>query len=403
MPTFSYKGYTENGQYVDGVIEAYDDIEAMEAARAHCQVVSEVKLVKDTGSFLHGDIGKPRVKAKDFSIMCSQFAIILKAGMPIGRAVKVVADQTSNKYLNKVLTQVASDVQAGHSVAYSFESKGEYLPRVLIETIRAGEESGHMYEGFERMKKYFDRQSKVAGKVASALTYPIFVGIIAVVVVAVLMVMVVPAITDMIVSLGSEIPLMTQILMNISDFVSNNILFIVLFIVLLVVIYKLYARTESGKVNLAKLALRVPIIGVVNRFNAASQFANTMAMLVAAGLPITRCIHVTSNVIDNYVIGKQVGRMETRLEEGVSLTESIRDCDYLPTALIEMTAVGEQSGELEETLSTMGEFYDDETQRVTDRALELLEPIMLVIMAIIAGFIVIALYLPMFQMYAAMS
>ena len=403
MPTFSYRGYAPSGQPIDGIIEAFDDIEAMEAARAQCAVVSEIKQVKETGSFLHSDVGKPRLKAKELSIMCSQFAIILKAGMPIGRAVRVVADQTSNKYLNKVLNQVASDVQAGHGIAYSLESKGEYLPRVLIETVRAGEESGHLYEGFERMKDYFDRQAKVAGKVAAALTYPIFVAVIAVVVVAILMVMVVPAITDMIISLGSEIPLMTQILMDVSDFFSKNILLIVVIVALLVVAYKLYARTQNGKETLAKIQLKLPVIGAVAQNSAASQFANTMAMLSAAGLPITRAVHITANVIDNYVVGKQVGRMESRLEEGVSLGECIRDCTYLPKALIEMATVGEQSGELEETMDTMGSFYDDETQRVTDRALELLEPALLVVMAVFAGFIVIALYLPMFQMYAAMS
>ena len=403
MPTFNYTGISSSGERVEGVVEAFDDIEAMEAARARCEIVSEVHLVKKTGSFLHGDIGKPRLKANDLSIMCSQFAIILRAGMPIGGAMRIVADQSTNKYLKQVLTDVAEDVQAGHGLAYSFEAKGEYLPRVFIETIRAGEESGHLAEGFERMKDYFDKQAKTKNKVKGALTYPIFVAVIAVIVVIVMMVLVIPTLTDMIVSLGSEIPWMTQVMISCSDFVRENIVAIIVVIALLVVAYKLYARTDSGKLNIARLQLKIPVIGPIVRYGAAAQFANTMTMLTAAGLPITRSVHVTSSVIDNYHVSKQVGRLESRLEEGVALGDCVRDCDSLPPALIEMVNVGERSGELEDTLAVMGKFYDDETQRVTDAALAMMEPALLVVMAVFAGFIVIALYLPMFQVYAAMS
>ena len=173
-------------------------------------------------------------------------------------------------------------------------------------------------------------------------------------------------------------------------------------VALAIVGVKLFGNTEQGKTTFAVMKLKLPVLGVVGVYSGAAQFANTMSMLVAAGLPITRAVAITSRVMSNHVLSREVGRMEAGLEEGRSLGEGLEASTYLPRTLIEMTVVGEQTGELESTLETMGVFYDDETQRVTDKALALMEPALLVLMALFAGFIVIALYLPMFSLYASM-
>lgn len=402
MPAYTYRGMSYTGERVDGVVEAFDEIEAMEQARELCRVVQSVKEVKSRKGILSMDITKPKAKQKNLAIMCAQFSTILKAGMSASRAVSLVAEQTTDKYLKRVLAEVATDVSAGHGLADSFQSKGENLPRVFIETVRAGEESGHLPESFVRLHDYYDKRSKVAAKVSAALTYPIFVLVIAVVVVAVMMVMVVPAIAGMVSSLGSEMPAITQFLIDASDFVSNNIVIILVVLILIAVGVKLYVGTESGKTLLAKAKLKLPVLGVIGEYSGASQFANTMGMLIASGLPMTRAVSVTSRVMGNYVLSREIGRMEAGLEEGRTLGECMGECRYLPRTLIEMATVGEQTGELEEMLETMGEFYDSETQRVTDRALAYMEPGLLVLMAVFAGFIVIALYLPLFTMYASM-
>lgn len=402
MPTFTYRGITEGGMPATGVVEAFDEIGAMEAARAQCRIVQEVKLVRKSKNILTMDITKPRVKLKNLAIMCSQFSIILEAGLPIGRAVALVADQTADKYLKRVLADVSSDVAAGHGFADSLESKGESLPNMFIETVRSGEESGHLPEAFKRLHFYYDKRSKISSKVASALTYPIFVLIIAVVVVAVMMVMVIPSMTSMISSLGSEMPWITQLLIDMSSWMQANFLWVVLVIALIVAGCVLYGRTESGKTVFALIGLRVPILGVISVYSGAAEFANSMSTLIAAGLPMPRAIQVTSRVLENHVLSNEVSAMEVGLTEGKSLGECMGEAQHFPRTLIEMTTVGEQTGELEETLETVGTFYDTETQRVTDRALSLLEPALLVLMALFAGFIVIAMYLPMFTLYASM-
>lgn len=402
MPTFTYIGITASGERVNGVVEAFDEIEAMEQAREQCRVVQSVKPVRDGKNVLTMDITKPKAKQKNLAIMCAQFATILNAGVPMSRAASLVTDQTNDKYLKRVLGEVAEDISSGHGLAESFQSKGEGLPRVFIETVRAGEESGYLTESFERLHGYYDKRSKIAAKVQSALTYPIFVAIIAVVVVAVMMVMVIPSMTGMITSMGADTPAMTQFLIDASDFVSNNIILIAVVLALVIVGAVIFGRTEQGKTVFAVLKLKLPVLGKVGVYSGAAQFANTMSMLISSGLPITRAIAITARVMDNYVLSREVGSMEAGLEEGRTLAEGMGASKYLPHTLIEMTMVGEQTGELEGSLQKMGVFYDDETQRVTDKALALMEPALLVLMALFAGFIVIALYLPMFSLYAAM-
>ena len=387
MPTFTYTGITAAGQQIDGVVEAFDEIEAMERAREQCRVVQSVVPVREGKNLLSMDITKPKAKQKNLAVMCAQFATILNAGVPAARATSLVADQVTDKCLKRVLADVAADVASGHSLAESFQSKGENLPRVFIETVRAGEESGHLPESFQRLHGYFDKRAKVSAKVQSAMTYPIFVAVIAVVVLAIMMVMVIPSMTGLI---------------DASNFVTDNFLLIAVVLALIVVGVKLFGTTERGKTTFAVLKLRLPVLGAVGVCSGAAQFANTMAMLVTAGLPATRAVAITSRVMSNYVLSREVGRLEAGLEEGRTLGEGLEASTYLPRTLVEMVAVGEHTGELEETLETMGAFYDDETQRVTNKAISIMEPALLVLMALFAGFIVIALYLPMFSLYAAM-
>lgn len=403
MARYTYTAIARDGKTVKGLVEAFDEVDAMEKARAQAYLVQDIKKVREAKGILNADIGKPRLKTKDLVIVCSQFAIILKAGLSAVKAVGLVADQTNNKYLKRVLKETAVDVEAGHSLADSLESKGKYLPRVFIETVRAGEESGNLPKSFERLHSYFDKRSKIAGKVASALTYPIFVLIIAIIVIAVMMVFVIPAIAGMVSSLGTEMPAITQFLIDSSNFVSKNIIWIVLGMLAVFLAFYLYGRQELGRDTYAKIALRLPVLGVVQVYSGAAQFANTMSTLIAAGLSTSRAIQITARVMGNYVLSKEVGRMEADLLSGRSLGDCMTVSKYLPRTLVEMTAVGEQTGELEETLAIIGEFYDSETERVTNRALSLMEPGLLVLMAVFAGFIVIALYLPMFSMYTGMS
>lgn len=349
------------------------------------------------------EIGGKRLNKKAFTIMCSQFAIILRSGIPIARTVELIADKTTDKNLKKMLKEIAQDVDAGRSVSSAFKERGgDFLPPNFIETIRSGEESGNLDKAFDSIYRHYDKQTKMANKVKSALAYPAFVLLVAIAVVIVLMVFVVPTFTAIFDSYDAELPLITRMLIGISTFFRDYILYILGVVAVIIIAYKIYSKTEKGRMNLAKLALKLPVFGNINILNAASQFANTMTMMLAAGLPVTRAILVTSKVLSNYYISNETGKLVGKVEEGHTVGDSMREQSIMPDILIDMVAVGEETGELEDTLHTIAGYYDVELEMATDSAIKKLEPAILVALAGIAGFIVIAIYVAMFEMYNVM-
>ena len=406
MPTYKYTAVSRDGKKVTGVIEGFNELDAASKIKETYTIVSQLSEVKAQGKaaqFLSADIGGNKLNDKAFTLMCSQFSVILKAGIPITRTVELIAEKMTDKALKRVLTEVAKDVQGGRSLANSFAERGKKLfPVTFLETVRAGEESGSLDTAFDSISKHYAKQSKMKGKVRGALIYPIFVFIVAIVVVAVLMIKVVPTFTAIFDSYGAELPLPTQILIAMSNFFRKYILVIVGVVAAIVLVFKLYGNTEAGRTNLAKLQLKLPVLGNISSLNAASQFANTMTMMLNAGLAMTKSITITSRVLDNYYISTEVGKISSRLEEGHTLGHSLRESGCLPDILVDMAAVGEDSGELAHTLEMTAEYYDNELEQATAEALAKLEPAILVFLAGFAGFIVIAIYMAMFGMYAAM-
>lgn len=386
------------------MVEGFDELDAVDRIKQTCSIVLKLKEVKsDKPGLLNMEVGGSKLNGKAFTVMCSQFSIILRAGIPIARAVHLIADKTTNKPLKRILKKTAEDVESGRTLAASFAEHGaRLLPTTFIETIRAGEESGNLDRSFESMYRHYDKQTKMRGKVRGAMAYPMFVLVIAVAVVVVLMVKVVPTFTSIFDSYGSELPAITRLLIAISNFFRKYTIWMAAVFALLFIVYKLYGNTEKGRLNLARIQLRLPVLGNIALLNAASQFANTMTTMLGSGLPMTKAISITAGVMDNYYIGSEVGKLTGRLEEGHALGASMRDSGCMPDILVDMVAVGEETGEMEKTLDTIALYYDAELEMAIAAALAKLEPTILVFLAGVAGFIVIAIYMSIFQMYALM-
>ncbi len=406
MPTYKYSAMSRDGKKVSGVMEGFNELDAVAKIKETYSIVLQISEVKEQGKaaqFLSLDIGGNKLNDKAFTLMCSQFSVILKAGIPIRRTVELIAEKMTDKPLKRILEQVAKDVEAGRSLSASFAERGrKMLPVTFLETIYAGEEAGNLDTAFDSVSKHYTKQSKMKGKVRGAMIYPLFVLIVAIVVVIVLMVKVVPTFTAIFESYEAELPLPTQLLIGMSNFFRRYWLVIVGIGAGLGLFYKLYGNTESGRMNLAKLQLKLPVLGNIGILNGASQFANTMAMMLNAGLPMTKSVTITSRVMTNYFFSTQIGKITARLEEGQTLGKSLRDAACMPDIMVDMAAVGEESGELAQTLTMTAEYYDAELEQATADALAKLEPTILVFLAGFAGFIVIAIYMAMFGMYAAM-
>lgn len=404
MVTYKYTALSNNGQKVNGVIEAFNEMDAVDRIKQNHSVIIKMTPVKGEGEgFFNMEIGGNKLNNKAFIVMCSQFAIILGAGIPIARTVHLIADKTTDKPLKRMLTHVAEDVEAGRSISASFAERGEkLLPTTFVETIAAGEQSGNLDKAFQTVHEHFDKQAKMAAKVRGALAYPVFVLFIAVAVVVVLMVKVVPTFLAIFDSYNAELPLPTRILIAISNFFVKWWMPMLAVIAVFTIAYKLYSNTEEGRMNLAKWSLKVPVLGNIQILNAASEFANTMATMLASGLPLTRAITITAKTMSNYFMSTETGKLAVKLEEGRALGASMREANFMPDILVDMVSVGEETGEMEHTLHTIAKYYDAELDQAIASALAKLEPALLVGLAGIAGFIVVAIYMAMFGMYAAM-
>ena len=393
---------SHSGQKVSGVIEAFNEMDAVDRIKQNHSMIIKMTPVKEK-SLLNMEIGGNKLNNKAFIVMCSQFAIILGAGIPIARTCHLIADKTTDKPLKRMLMHVAEDVEAGRSIAASFAERGDkLLPATFVETIAAGEQSGNLDKAFQTVHEHFDKQAKMAARVKSALAYPMFVLVIAVVVVIVLMVKVVPTFLAIFDSYDAQLPVPTLILIAISDFFVKYWMVLVAIIAAVAIFYKVYGNTEEGRMNLAKWALKVPILGNIQSLNAASEFANTLATMLASGLPMTRAISITAKTMSNYYMSTEVGKLAVKLEEGHALGASMREANFMPDILVDMVSVGEETGEMEQTLKTIATYYDAELDMAINSALEKLEPALLVGLAGIAGFIVIAIYMAMFGIYGAM-
>lgn len=403
MTTYKYRARTVEGVLINGVVEAYSEFDAVDQIKRNCPVVEKVTPVK-TSDKPHVDLNEPLwVSDKSLALTASQFTILLRAGIQIGRVVELIAGQTTDKLMKRILLSCAEDVNAGYSLAASLDRHGKKIPAAFIETVRAGEEAGTLEVCFQRLQVYYEKAHRVKRKVRSALTYPAFLIVLAFVVVGIVMVKLVPTMLELFGNMGAELPVPTKMLIATSDFFVGYWPHLIIGITTIIIAYKLYEKTPQGELQLAELKTKLPIIGRISIMNAASQFANTVSTLLSAGLPTSRVLTITSRVLDNRSIGVSLEKLVVDLESGKSMGQVLKANQYLPDMLKEMVSVGEESGSLEETMDTIGTYYDEEAVAASDKALAMLEPMLTVFMGGLVAFILIAIYIPMFNMYSGVA
>ena len=401
MRTFKYSAQAKDGTKSNGVVEAIDEYAAVDKIKAEYPIVLKLQPVRTGGVWdvLNADVGSKKVDAKALSVMCSQFSVIISSGIGINSCLLMIAQQTEDKKLKKMLTASADDVSQGIPLATAFEKNYPQLPALFIETIRAGEISGTLDRSFDNLYEYYKKANTVSQKVKSAMRYPLFVLGVAVVVLIVIMVKVMPTMTSLFKDFGGELPVPTQILIAMTDWFQTGWMIIVAVILVIYIVFKVWTSTGEGKLAWAKFSLKMPSFGKIAILNASQQFATSMASLVGSGLSVADSLKTTAKCIDNYAISREVRVMSEKIETGAELGEVVSKSAYFPDVLKEMTGVGERTGELVKTLSTVGSYYTQESEYATQKMLARLEPTMLIVLTIIAGFIVISIYLPMFTMY----
>ncbi len=397
MPKFKYVARDKYGVVREDVIYAPDAGAAqMELEKRGFEEI-KLQMAPSRELKFNIDIFKPKVKEKDLALFTRQLGAMIAAGVGIAEALEILAEQMPNKTLAKALKEVQQDVVSGMSLSKAMAKHKRVFPEFLVNLIESAEESGNLDVILQRATTYYEKIAAIKRKIVSASWYPAMVVVIATVIVLGILTFIVPTFAQLYSSMGGELPFLTQMLIDASNFVKSNILFIIVGIFGLVILNKLFYNTRAGKEIYHRIFLHLPLLGNIFLKGAIAKFARTLSTLVAGGVPIMRSLEISSSVAGNVVIEKAILEAKEKVEKGQEIYKSL-DPKIFPPILIAMVRVGEDTGRLDEMLDTIANFFEDEVDRAVEGLISTIEPLLMVFIGTIVGIILIGLYLPIFKM-----
>lgn len=398
MAQYNYKAMDKNGKAKKGSIEAINLDKAKEKLKSEGLIVQDIK---EQGTGKKG--GGKKVKDKDLAVFCKQFSAVLNAGVTIISALEMMSEQLENKTLKRALQEAQAYVQKGGTLADAFKLNPKVFPPIMINMTAAGEMSGNLEICFDRLTTHFETANALHSKVKGAVTYPIVILIVVVAVVSVLLVGVIPKFSQMFDDLGSELPAATQMLVNLSNFLQHKWYILVIIVAAIVFGLKAFGKTEPGSLMYAKIGIKFPLFGNLTIKSAAATFSRTMATLMASGISLIDAVEQVAKMINNRIIREALLDAKTQIAKGVPLSKPLRDCGIFPPMLPQMTKIGEETGNIEDMMDKVADYYEMEVNDATDALTAAMEPLIIVIMGVVVGGIVMAIYSPMLSMYDAVD
>ncbi len=398
MAKYDYRAIDANGKVKKGTIEANSEETAKTKLRTEGLNITEFGESKDIKFNF-----KKKVKNKDLSVFCKQFAAVLRAGVPVIAALDMMATSTENKTLRAAIEEAEVHVQKGGTLADALRLNSDVFPAMLANMVAAGESSGKMEICFERMAAQFEKDGHIEGKIKSAMMYPIVILVVVTGVVILMLTSVIPTFSEMFKEMGAQLPKATQMLVNASDFLTKRWYVVLLIAVAIIVGIKLFSQTEFGQDFNGNAALKLPIFGNLNVKTAAATFSRTFATLLASGIPMVDAVEQTANVMKNKVIRDKLKDCKVQVMRGVPLSKPIKDMQIFPDMLSQMMHIGEETGNIEDMMEKVADFYEDEVDLATDALTSAMEPLIIVVMAVVVGSMVIAIYSPILNMYDAVD
>lgn len=394
--TYAYKVRDRKGKVVSGTMEGDDP--KLVAQRLREMGMTPINVSRASSGLKTEIVLRPgHVDLKAIAIFCRQFATMVNAGLPILRCVAVLADQTESTELAKVLRRVRADVEAGASLTQAMGKHPKTFNNLLVAMIRTGETTGMLGETLTEMASQIEREVTLRGKVRSAMTYPVaVVGLVILILVAMLLV-VVPQFRTLYGELGADLPLPTSILLALSGGFQRFWWIVFLASVAGAVGIRRWIRTPEGRARWDKLKISVPVLGPLFHKVAIARFSNTLAMLLRAGVPILQALDVVKETVNNRVVSSALDEVKGSVREGESISRPLGRHEVFPPMVVQMMAVGEDSGSVDEMMSKVADFYNEEVAATVDGLTSLIEPVLIVVIGIIVGGAVVSLYLPMFN------
>lgn len=395
---FFYKARNPAGKRVTGNVEAENRNKALVLLRERKFFVVELKEAPSRGaSFSLDKIFKKKVSPRELAVLCRQFATMTQAGVPILQCLTILIQQCDNKTLRETLKKVTGNLEGGMSLAESLKSYPDVFPEIFVSMVEAGEVGGALDRVLDRLAVHFDKEHDLREKVKSAMTYPAVVALVAVLAVAVLLIFVIPKFTTMLTEMKAPIPITTQLIILFSNFLTDFWYTAVLFIAGAVLGYKRAVRTERGKMMKDRFALKLPVFGPIIQKIIISRFCRSLSALLKSGVPVLQALDVIKNIAGNYAVIKSIKDAEDSIKEGQSISSTLQKSGVFPPMVTRMMAIGEETGALDTLLEKIADFYERETEDLVARLSSLLEPVLIVGMGGVVGFIILSIILPMFS------
>lgn len=393
MPQFTYEAKTRGGEVRTGVIEAED--EAAVGVKLRAQQLTPVTVKKKGLSF---GFGGGSVSTKDLVIFTRQFATMIDAGLPLVQCLEILSSQNDNPFFAGILRQVKADVEGGNTFSDSLAKHPKVFDSLFCNLIRAGEIGGILDTILGRLAAYIEKNDKLARQVKGALTYPVGVAVIAILVVGIMMVFVIPSFERMFSEFGGQLPELTAAVISLSHFFVDNLLLILGGMFATVYAIKYAAGTPKGKIFLDRTLLQLPVMGPTLRKIAVARFTRTLGTLLSSGVPILDALDIVAKSAGNWVIEQGIQQARTKIAEGKNMAEPLGEAQVFPPMVIQMIGVGEATGALDTMLNKIADFYEEEVDQAVAAMTSLLEPLMMVFIGGSVGTMIIAMYLPIFSM-----
>jgi len=396
MPEYTWKARSRDGKTRRGVLSGDNEALVRLQLRRMNLVPLSVKLKKVRAKNI--TLFQPRIKEKDIVVMTRQFATMIDAGLPVVQCLEILAEQQEKKNLGNIIRNVKESVEGGKTLSESLSSYPNIFSKLYVSLVEAGETGGVLDTVFNRLAAYIEKVAKLKAKVKGAMTYPAVVLAIAVLVVAVILIFVIPVFSEVFSEMGVALPLPTQIVVDLSYFFRDRIAYIVAALVLLILVFRKAYKTDFARRFLDRVSLRLPLFGMLLRKVAIAKFCRTLGTMVASGVPILESMDIVARTAGNKVVEGAVVKARTAISQGKTIVEPLRDSGVFPSMVTQMISVGEATGELDNMLAKIADFYDDEVDHTVESLTSMLEPAMMVVLGGIIGGMVISMYLPIFQM-----
>jgi len=402
MPVYVWVAETKRGRKLKGEIDAANEAIALNQLKKRNFSVKKLK-PKPKDIFENVSFLKPKVTNKDLVVFTRQFSTMIDAGLPLVQGLTILAEQADNPTFKAILKEITKDVEGGSTLAEAMKKHGKVFDDLFVNLVAAGEVGGILDTILRRLAAFIEKAEKLKSQIKGAMTYPAVVVAIAIIVIAVILIFVIPVFEDMFSSFGSALPGPTQLVVHMSRFMKGNFHWVILGLGAMVYAFKRYRATKKGRKQTDALFLKLPIFGDLLKKTAVARFTRTLGTMISSGVPILDALEIVAKTSGNVIIEEILYEVRGSIAEGQTIAEPLSENDIFPGMVIQMIAVGEATGALDSMLEKIADFYDEEVDAAVAALTSMLEPLLMLFLGGSIGGLVIAMYLPIFGMAAAMG